>query len=104
MVLPFFSNLKKGLGIWTSWVTFISLISYSLYLVNLNIVAIAIIKNGLNHSDGSKYIITDHWLRDYILFWVFSIVISFFMYKYIEVPFMKLRDKKKKIEPEIKLD
>lgn len=102
LILPFMSNLKKGLGIWTSWITFISLISYSLYLVNLNIVAVAIIKNGINHSDGSKYVITDHWLRDYIFFWVFTIVISFFMYKYIEVPFMNLREKKKKIETDVK--
>ena len=95
IMLPFLSNLKKGLGKWTSWITFLSLISYSMYLVNLNIVSTAIIKNTIhgNYSAG-KFIPGDYWVIDYILFWVLTIFISFLLYKFIEVPFMKMRDKK----------
>lgn len=118
MMLPFLSNWKKGFGFWTSWVTFFSLISYSMYLVNLNIVSKVLIKNlihgnwkgksvadftweerYLNDVDNYtrwKHIVGGHWVMDYALFWVLTIVISFLMYKLIEIPFMNLRDKKKK--------
>ena len=95
-MLPFLSNLRKGLGKWTSWVTFLSLISYSMYLVNLNVVTIAIIKHTIHGKySGKKFVPGDYWVMDYILFWVLTIFISFLLYKFIEVPFMKMRDKKK---------
>ena len=99
MMLPFLSNMRKGLGKWTSWITFFSLISYSMYLVNLNVVTIAIIKHTI-HGDYSldKFIPDDYWVLDYILFWVLTIFISFILYKFIEVPFMKMRDKKKIVQ------
>jgi len=95
-MLPFLSNLRKGICKWTSWITFFSLISYSMYLVNLNVVIIAIIKHTI-HGDYSldKFIPGDYWVLDYILFWILTIFISFILYKFIEVPFMKMRDKKK---------
>ena len=87
--------MRKGLGKWTSCITFFSLISYSMYLVNLNVVAFAIIKNTI-HGDYSvdKFIPGDYWVLDYILFWLLTIFISFILYKFIEYPFMKMRDKR----------
>lgn len=97
-MLPFLSNLKKGWGKWTSWITFISLISYSLYLVNLNVVSISIIKHSIHGNySGKKFIPGDYWVIDYLLFWGLTILISVLLYKYIEVPFMKMRDNKKKV-------
>ncbi len=94
-MLPFLSNLKKGLGNWTSWITFFSLISYSMYLVNLNIVTIALISNTIHGNYTSDlYIPGDYWIVDCLLFWIFTIFLSFILYKFIELPFMKLRDKK----------
>ena len=95
-MLPFMSNLRKGLGKWTIWVSFFSLISYSMYLVNLNVVTIAIIKHTIhgNYSVG-KFVAGEGWILDYLLFWIFTISISFVLYQWIEVPFMKLRDKKR---------
>lgn len=60
-----------------------SLISYSMYLVNLTMIS-AIILRPLH---------INMWLK-FILFWVLTVVFSILMYKYIEIPFMKLRDKK----------
>jgi peptidoglycan/LPS O-acetylase OafA/YrhL len=37
----------------------------------------------------------DLWYLDYALFWLLTVVISFVLYQLIEVPFMKMRDKKK---------
>jgi peptidoglycan/LPS O-acetylase OafA/YrhL len=95
-MLPFMSNLRKGFGKWTIWVSFFSLISYSMYLVNLNVVTIAIIKQTIhgNYSVG-KFVAGEGWILDYLLFWIFTISISFVLYQWIEVPFMKLRDKKR---------
>ena len=99
IMLPFLSNMRKGIGKWTSWITFFSLISYSMYLVNLNIVTIAIIKHTI-HADYSldNFIPGDYWVIDYILFWLLTIFISFILYKFIEVPFMKMREKKKIVQ------
>lgn len=95
-MLPFLSNLRKGLGKWTSWITFLSLISYSMYLVNLNVVTNSIIKQSIHGNySGKKNVPGDYWVIDYILFWILTICISFILYKFIEVPFMKMRDKKK---------
>ena len=161
MMLPFMANWKKGLGKVTAFVTFFSLISYSMYLVNLNVVTNMLIKNIIHgnyegipvdrltpaekklnnilyvtetdtltgkatgayysaqysrhipasgeitmeeakehHIDMKKYtpgkhIVGEQWWLDYLLFWGFVISISFLMYKFIEIPFMKLRDRKK---------
>ncbi len=118
MILPFASNWKRGAGKYTDWVTFFSLISYSMYLVNLNIVNNVLIKNIIHgnwtgkawnelnkfeqlYNDPNKYyagrhIVGENWSTDYALFWVFVIGISYLMYRFIEIPFMKLRDYKKK--------
>jgi peptidoglycan/LPS O-acetylase OafA/YrhL len=95
-MLPFMSNLRKGLGKWTIWISFFSLISYSMYLVNLNVVTIAIIKHTIHGNYGiGKFVPGEGWVFDYLLFWIFTISISFVLYQLIEVPFMKMRDKKR---------
>ncbi len=93
LMLPFLSNLKSG-GKITSFITYFSLISYSLYLVNLNVVVNVIIKNTINGTFSGKYVQNDYWYIDYILFWIITIAISHTMYKLIEVPFIKLRERK----------
>jgi peptidoglycan/LPS O-acetylase OafA/YrhL len=96
-MLPFLANLKKGFGKWTIWVTFFSLISYSMYLINLNVVIITIIKQNIHGNYSSKkFIPAENWVLDYAIFWILTIGISFVLYQLIEVPFMKLRDTKKK--------
>ena len=160
MMLPFLSNWKNGFGRVTKFITFFSLISYSMYLVNLNVVTNMLIKNIMHgnydgikieqitpaerrlnnivyitetdetgektgdyytvqpngkyipmtmtieqaqekHFDFKKYrpgkhIVGEKWWLDYTLFWALVIGISFTMYKLIEIPFMNLRDRKKK--------
>jgi hypothetical protein len=162
IMLPFLANWKKGFGKVTKFVTFFSLISYSMYLVNLNVVTNMLIKNiihgnyegipinritpeqmklnnilyvtRVNETTGEvegdyytaqgnrnipasgtiseeeakakhlelkrytpgKHIVGEKWWLDYLLFWGLVIGISFLMYKFIEIPFMKLRDRKPK--------
>jgi peptidoglycan/LPS O-acetylase OafA/YrhL len=67
-------------------VTYISIISYSMYLVNLSIVVQLL----------SKYIepqSTEMLIFRYFLYWFITIVLSALIYKFYEKPFLNLRDK-----------
>lgn len=67
-------------------VTYISIISYSMYLINLSIVVQLI----------SKYMevqTTEMLILRYILYWVITIVLSALIYKFYEKPFLNLRDR-----------
>lgn len=95
LMLPYLSNwrvLESGIS---RFVTFISLISYSMYLVNLNLVIYVIIKFGLNGNLRHKHVIESDWPLEYVLYWILTIGLSFLFYKFVEVPFMNLRKKEK---------
>jgi peptidoglycan/LPS O-acetylase OafA/YrhL len=74
-------------GVFKDIVTFISKISYSMYLVNYSIVIQLIANDRWKNSFGEyRYLL-------YLLYWLFTIIISISMYRYIEQPFLKLRDR-----------
>lgn len=91
LLLPFLSTIKKGNGLLYKIVTLISLISYSMYLTHLSIVQGWILGrinlNELNLGWQQFLVIK------YTLYWVLTLVLSFLLYKYFEVPMMNLRDK-----------
>ena len=89
-LLPFLSTLKKGTGLLFKWVTYISLISYSMYLLHLSIVQQWII----NRIDWSIILDNNYSVVviKYILYWVITIILSIILYKYFEIPMMNLRD------------
>ncbi|MCC9066273.1 acyltransferase family protein [Flavobacterium piscisymbiosum] len=91
LILPLLSQIKSGKGFVYKVVTYISLISYSMYLINLTLVKNWIISNmGIDFINSYFTLIIN-----YFLYWIFTIVISIFLYKYFEVPTTKLRDNKK---------
>jgi peptidoglycan/LPS O-acetylase OafA/YrhL len=92
--LPFLSGLKTGKGFPYRAVTFISLISYSMYLVNLSLVKNWVIDriDWTNIFRSGPILV----LSRYSLFWLLTILLSVVLYKYFEVPVMKLRDVSKK--------
>lgn len=90
-MLPFFSNLKSGKGIFYKSITYISLISYSMYLINYSLV-----QNWIVNNINWELIFTNNNLllfAKYVSYWVFTIGLSLLMYKYYELPFTTLRDK-----------
>lgn len=93
-VLPFLNNIKSGKGFFYSTITRISLISYSMYLLNWSFVQKWIIDK-INWSDifNSSFLIA---LSKFSLFWFLTIVLSVLLYKYFELPVMNLRDRKNK--------
>jgi peptidoglycan/LPS O-acetylase OafA/YrhL len=67
-------------------ITYISIISYSLYLVNLGLVEQVITYNFPPQNPREQVCL-------YIIFWVATFVISALIYKFYEKPMMDLRDK-----------
>lgn len=67
-------------------VTFISQISYSMYLVNLALVAQVIVHNVTLDTTYEKGVF-------YVLYWGLTILISYVIYRFYEKPLMNLRDK-----------
>ena len=90
-VLPFLSSIVKGQGFLFRAITYISIISYSMYLVNYTLVQHWII-NYMNWTTMSHWSVTFTYVVKYILFWGLTIVISGLLYKYYERPVMNLRD------------
>lgn len=90
-LLPFLSDYKKGSGVLYRLVTYISLISYSMYLLNLSVIQKWII-NRIYWSDLSTNLILISVLK-YLLYWFLVISLSILLYKYFEIPMTRLRDK-----------
>ncbi|MEI6764175.1 MAG: acyltransferase [Bacteroidota bacterium] len=87
-LLPLLSDLSKGKGLLFKIVTYISLTSYSMYLIHLSLIQNWILKN----IDMSSLAELGTILK-YCIYWILTIVMSILIYKYYEVPMTKLRDK-----------
>ncbi len=85
LMLPLLSNIKKYNGKIGEFLTFISIISYSLYLIHFAVYDIGL----YFFTPNSKL----SGLISFIAFLLISISISALTYKYIEKPFLKLREK-----------
>lgn len=98
--LPFFSELKsikyKRIAL---LFTFISLISYSMYLINLTLIreiAVPAILNLIGLSHGINHFLNGLlYLFQFFLYWFLTIFFSYYMYIYLELPIMNLRSRLK---------
>ncbi len=86
LLLPFFFYLKINNSTLINSFTFISVISYSLYLVNYSLVQINIENSIISNSVFSCFI-------KLLLSLLFTLVISIVLFKFIETPIMNLRKK-----------
>ena len=86
MLLPKFDSIKKGPRIFLKVFTHISLISYSMYLLNLALIAEIITSNFSPHGPRGAWAMT-------VVYWFSVIVLSTLLYKYYEKPMMDFRDK-----------
>lgn len=85
LFLPLAEGFKKANGIVPIAIQHVSKISYSMYLINLALVA-EVIKHNFQPSGGFDGIIK------YLIYWVIVIVVSTLLFKYFEKPMMELRD------------
>jgi peptidoglycan/LPS O-acetylase OafA/YrhL len=90
-LLPLLNDINSGNGFFYKVFTYTSLISYSMYLLNLTIIQTWIL------TYFSLLIKNDILLAflKFFLYWFLTISLSILMYKYIERPFMDLRNKLK---------
>lgn len=91
LILPYLSEWKKGKGVFFQLFTFISLTSYSMYLVNFSLVRVHLFQYVPIH----KYIhgVPMQYLN-YIAFWLLTMTLSAIIYRFFEIPTMSLRDSK----------
>ncbi len=86
LLLPKFDSMKKAPKIITKIFTHVSLISYSMYLLNLAIIAEVMAKWLPIHNA------VESWIA-YVVYWIAVILGSTLLYKYFEKPMMDLRDR-----------
>ncbi|MBQ2188761.1 MAG: hypothetical protein II401_09450 [Bacteroidales bacterium] len=86
LLLPRFETIKSAPKALTKVVTHISLISYSMYLINLSMVA-SVITTNVEISGKAEAIL---W---YAVYWIAVVLVSTIIYKFYEKPIMDLRDK-----------
>lgn len=88
-VLPLLSLWKTCPHPLLKVVTFVSLISYSLYLVHLSLVQnflLALYIDNVPTAFSTTAVI-------YVLYWSMSISIAYFIWRYVETPFLKIRER-----------
>lgn len=86
LLLPKFDSIKSAPSVITKIITHISLISYSMYLINLALVAEVIRDNFPPHGPRTAWAM-------YLIYWFTVITVSTMIYKYYEKPIMDLRDR-----------
>lgn len=91
-LLPYLSTLKSGKGILFKVITYISLISYSIYLINSNLMRFII--NSIDWTALEQFNGYAFLLVRFFVYLFLTILISLLLYKYFELPMMNLRDKK----------
>ncbi len=84
LVLPAMQALRIKEGMVKRGVTFISRISYAMYLLNYSIV-VQVIKITA-YSDAYAPAL-------YAIYWIATIGLSILLYRYVEKPFLKFRDR-----------
>lgn len=89
LILPYFSTIKTGKGIIYTIITTLSYVSFSIYLINLNLVQTFVLNNiPFEKLFGESYLIIK-----YVLYILISVIGGIYMYKKVELPFMNLRKK-----------
>ncbi|KIC94650.1 acyltransferase family protein [Flavihumibacter solisilvae] len=90
LVLPFLNSIKAGKGLIAKLFTYISLISYSMYLLNLSIVQYWIIgKIPWTFFISNSYLLV---ITKYLFYWISVLSLSILLYKYFEIKMTKCRD------------
>jgi peptidoglycan/LPS O-acetylase OafA/YrhL len=94
LTLPFLSEWKHAPSRIGTAITFISVTSYSLYLVHLTLMQ-QVVLPPLFEAVATKVCWTcgtNPWAQ-YVMYWVLSILLSWLLYRFFEKPAMELRDR-----------
>jgi peptidoglycan/LPS O-acetylase OafA/YrhL len=101
LLLPALSELKTGKGPVYRFLTFVSIISYSMYLVNFSLIQLSFIPS----LTGMIVSITTNHLEisiiRYISYWVLTFLLAYLLYSFYEKPMMALRERFEKKRAEV---
>jgi peptidoglycan/LPS O-acetylase OafA/YrhL len=89
LLLPKFESIRKGPKILVKFFTHISLISYSMYLLNLAVISEVLYVNFPPRGTHTAWAL-------YGVYWILVLIFSTLLYKYYEKPMMDLRDRFRK--------
>lgn len=87
LLLPYAQSVKTQRGLLSKSITHISKISYSMYLINLALVAEVIRDNFPPKSEWDA-------IAKYVIYWSIVIIASSLIYKYFEKPILNWRDRR----------
>lgn len=87
-MIPYLSTIKTGKGIAYRFFTFISMISYSMYLINSTPV------NKFLQIDRLEVYTKNYSWFPFLIFVISTFAGAYFLYRFIEKPFMNLRNHK----------
>lgn len=94
--LPFLSSYKSTkIKLIDAFFIFISIISYSMYLLNLSVINDLLIPYLDTFIALLHLSLKELYFTNYFLFWFFTVLCSYVLYKVFEHPFTQLRDKVK---------
>jgi peptidoglycan/LPS O-acetylase OafA/YrhL len=93
LLLPKLSELRRGGGWIVGLVTFVSLISYSMYLLNYSVVESLLLPAVMTGVSRVCWRCSQSLVVSYVLFWTMTIAASFLLYRYFERPMTALREK-----------
>lgn len=95
LMLPYLSNLTlKKENFFSKSITFISLISFSMYLLNRTLIIDFFFKFLIHDNLLKEHVLTKNWILEYVLFWIITLILSYFSFRYIELFFLKFRKNK----------
>lgn len=92
-LIPFLVSIKKGHGLLFKIITFISIISYSMYLLNDSVIQGLLLPGtfkilGIVESKSSYFLLTK-----YFLYWSYTLLVSYILFILWERPMTSFRDK-----------
>jgi peptidoglycan/LPS O-acetylase OafA/YrhL len=97
LLLPKLNSIRTGKGIVFKAITFISVISYSMYLLNYTMVSKIILPKALNILGMTNEKNSFHSMVALSLFWIITIFLSWLLYRLYELPMMNLRNRFKPV-------
>lgn len=91
LLLPLLANLRGDHGLFYRFFSYISLISYSMYLLHFSLVQRILVP----WAGSLLPNMPDPWLSvsHYLLYWTITLALSTLLCKYFELPMMRLRER-----------
>lgn len=94
LLLPYLSRLKStNSRTIDSIFSIVSVLSYSMYLINFSLVQQSIIPQINSIFNFLEISYLDNYVTNYILFWILTVGLSYFIYCYFEKPTTQLRER-----------